>query len=70
MAARRPPKTSDLIRWFVDAGLKPRVSVEIDGSVVVESMPDAEPLPSGLPASEIAARIKKAGETSNGNRIS
>ncbi len=63
---RRPPRTSDLIRWFVDAGLTPRVEISSDGTVVVEAMTLSQPLQLPTPANEMAKRIRQVGKSRDG----
>jgi hypothetical protein len=69
MANRRPPKTNDLIRWFVDAGLRPRVQIGVDGSVTIEAMSEQRPLSSSTKRNEIAETIRRIGRSANGQSI-
>lgn len=69
MPKRRPPRTSDLIRWFVDAGLKPRVQIDADGSVIIESMPDSLAPPATLKENEMAKRINRIGKLEDGKGV-
>ena len=69
MTKRRPPKTSDLIRWFAEAGFKPRVQVGADGSVIIEAMPDSHTLPSALKENEMAKRINQIGALKHGKSV-
>ena len=66
-ARQRQYKMNDLIRWYAEAGLTPRVTLKNDGDVVIDAMSANDVASRSVDQSSTAARIEALREK-NGRR--